>query len=303
MSDAEKNSQENSQAPEGLPKAIVRASRWSFPVIWVVPVIAAIVAGYLVYDRVREYGPTITIRFKDATGLKAGETQIKHLGVPIGQVHAVALTEDLDHVAVTARLRRAPVSVAREGAVFWIVRPELGAASISGLGTVISGPHIEVLPGTGAPKSEFVGLESSPVILERNGLKIVLLTNRVGSLRPNSPVYYRGVEVGVVQQTDLSRDATMVSINLFIRQRYAGLVRSGSKFWNVSGVDVSAGLFRGVEIKMESLRSLVAGGVAFATPDDAKGPGAKNGMAFPLYEEPNKEWLAWSPKIPIPPEK
>jgi paraquat-inducible protein B len=304
MSDSEKNSEiEKSEAPEDLPKAIVTKRRWTFPVIWVVPLIAAVVAGYLVYNRVRAYGPTITIRFKDATGLKPGETAIRHLGVTIGHVTAVELTEDLDHVLVTAQLRRTPVWIAREGSIFWIVRPELGASSISGLGTVISGPHIEVLPGAGERKLEFVGIESSPVLLERNGLKIVLLSSRVGSLRPNSPVYYRGVEVGVVRDTQLSSDATMVSINLFIRQRYAGLIRSGSKFWNVSGVDISAGLFKGVEVKMESLRSLVAGGIAFATPDDPKAPRARNGMAFPLYAEPNKEWLAWSPKIPIPPEK
>lgn len=297
------DAQENSEAREELPKAAVRKRKWGFPVIWVVPVIAAIVAGYLVYDRVRSYGPTITIRFKDANGIKPGETLIKHLGVSIGTVTAVELTEDVEHVLVTARLRRAPVSVAREGAVFWIVRPELGVANISGLGTVISGPHIEVLPGTGAPKEEFVGIESSPVILERNGLKIVLLSNRVGSLRPNSPVYYRGVEVGVVQEVDLSPDATTVSIRLFIRQRYARLVRSGTKFWNASGADVNAGLFRGIDIKVESLRALVAGGIAFAIPDDPKAPPAKNGMVFPLYDEPKKEWLDWSPKIPIPPEK
>src|SRR5213078_3701261 len=131
-----------------------------------------------------------TIEFKDAAGVKAGETWIQHLGVPIGRVTEVALADDLDHAIVKARLPLARVSVAHEGSVFWIVRPELGLSNISGLGTVISGPHIEVLPGTGAPKTEFIGLETSPVILERRGLKIVLITNRANSLRPNSPVYY-----------------------------------------------------------------------------------------------------------------
>jgi len=222
--------------------------------------------------------------------------------VTIAQVLAIELTEDLEHVRVTARLPRGPVSIAREGSVFWIVRPELGFGNISGLGTVISGPHIEVLPGKGPPKSDFVGLDTSPVILERNGLKISLLTNRAGSLRPNSPVYYRGVEVGVIQETDIASDATMVNIRLFIRERYAPLIRTGTKFWNVSGADVNAGLFRGVEVKVESLRSLFAGGIAFATPDDPNGKPAKNGMVFPLHDEPKKEWLEWSPKIKIRPE-
>ncbi|MGH7769707.1 MAG: MlaD family protein [Candidatus Binatia bacterium] len=297
------DSEENPEAAKELPEAEIKPRRWSLPLIWVVPLVAAVVAGYLVYDRVRAYGPTITIRFKDATGLRAGETPIKHLGVTIAQVLAIELTDDMEHVRVTARLPRDGVPIAREGSVFWIVRPELGFGNISGLGTVISGPHIEVLPGKGPPKSEFVGLDSSPVILERNGLKISLFANRAGSLRLNSAVYYRGVEVGVVQEVDLSGDAMAVNIRLFIRERYAPLVRTGTKFWNVSGADVNAGLFRGVEVKVESLRSLVAGGVAFATPDDPTAKPAKNGMAFPLHDEPRKEWLEWSPKITIRPEK
>jgi len=297
------DSEQNGEPKEELPKAEVRRRRWTFPVIWVVPLVAVIVAGYLIFERTQAYGPTITILFKDAAGVRAGDTWIQHLGVPIGQVTDVELAHDLDHAIVKARLRRSPVSVAREGSVFWIVRPEIGIGNVGGLGTVISGPHIEVLPGTGTPREQFKGLETSPIILERGGLKIVLITNRAGSLRPNSPVYYRGVEVGVVQDTQLSTDAKVVNVNVFIRQRFAGLVRSGTKFWNVSGVDFNAGLFRGVEVRLESLRSLVAGGIEFATPDDPESKPARNGMAFPLYAEVKKEWLDWSPKINVPAEK
>jgi paraquat-inducible protein B len=303
MSDAPENSESTEDLPKATVKATVRKRKWSLPIVWVVPLVAAMIAAYLVYERVRAYGPTITITFKDATGLRPDETPIRHLGVTVGVVSSVQLLPDLEHVQVTARLPRGPVSVAREGSIFWVARPELGLGNISGLGTVISGPYIEVLPGAGAPKTQFVGIESSPVILERNGLKIVLLSNRVKSLRPNSPVYYRGVEVGVVQEIDLSPDAATVTIRLFIRERYASLVRTGSMFWNVSGADVSAGLFKGIDIKVESLRALFAGGVAFATPEDSKAARARNGMAFPLYDEPKKEWLAWSPKIRVPPEK
>ncbi|MBI2359902.1 MAG: MCE family protein [Deltaproteobacteria bacterium] len=299
MSDSEKTP----EAAEELPKAKVKRRRWSFPVIWVVPVLAAIVAAYLVYDRVREFGPKITIKFKDGSGLKTGQTPVKYRGVQIGEVTAVELSEDQQHVLVKARLRRSASSTAREGAVFWIVRPEVGLSNVAALGTVITGPEIGVLPGTGEARSEFVGLESSPVALERGGLKIVLRSSRPGSLRPSSPVYYRGVEVGTVQDVQLSADAAMVDIHVFIKQRYANLVRSGSKFWNVSGVDLNVGLFRGVELKVESLRSLVAGGITFATPNDPKAKPAKNGTVFPLYDQPKKEWLNWTPKIPIQPER
>lgn len=122
--------------PEELPQAREAKSRWRFPVVWVVPVIAAIVAGYLVYDRVHEYGPKITIRFKDASGLKAGITQITYRGVAIGEVNTLELSWDRQYALVKARLRRWAEPVAREGTQFWIVRPEVGIGNITGLGTV-----------------------------------------------------------------------------------------------------------------------------------------------------------------------
>src|SRR5512134_3034940 len=202
-----------------------------------------------------------------------------------------------------ARIGREPPARAGEGAAFWIVRPEVGIGNITGLGTVITGPHIEVLPGAGKPKSEFVGLETPPVAQERRGLKIVLLADQMGSLKFGSPVTYRGIEVGAVQESHLGADATTVNIRVFIKQRYATLVRKGTKFWDVSGIDMKVGLFRGLEVNVESMRTLMAGGIAFATPDDPKEGPAKDGKKYTLHDIPRKDWLQWAPKIPMPPER
>lgn len=296
------DSMEPPEISDDLPEAKVRARRWKFPVVWVVPVVAALVAGYLVYDRVREFGPEITIRFRDAAGLKTGQTPLQYRGVQIGEVTGLELSEDRKAALVKVRLRRSAEPFAREGTAFWIVRPEVGIGNITGLTTVITGPQIEALPGTGKSRTDFVGLESPPVAVERKGLRIVLRTDRLGSLKHGSPVYYRGIEVGAVQDARLGTDAASVDIHVFIRQRYAGLVRRGSKFWDVSGIDMKVGLFRGLEINVESLRSLMAGGIAFATPDDPKDGPAKGGTVYSLYDKPKKEWMEWSPKIPIPPD-
>jgi paraquat-inducible protein B len=296
-------SQISAEVAGELPKAKVQKTRSNFSVVWVVPVIAAIVAGYLLYGRFQQVGPKITIRFRDGSGLKTGQTPIKYRGVQIGQVGAVELTPDHQFVLVKARLQRSAASIAKQGAVFWVVRPEVGIGNITGLSTVITGPEINVLPGNGEAQSEFVGLENAPVALEEKGLKLTIISNRLGSLRPGSPVYYRGVEVGTIQRSDLTSDAAAVAIEVLIRQNYAKLVRRNSKFWNVSGLDVNVGLFRGLEVNMESLRSLATGGIAFATPDDPKDPPAKNGTSFLLYNKPEKEWLEWAPKIPLVPVK
>jgi paraquat-inducible protein B len=303
MSDSQKDSETADNTVDKLPRAKVRRHRWSFPVMWIVPVVAALVAGYLVYDQVRDWGPTITIRFKDGSGLKAGRTPIQYNGVRIGEVKLVKLSDDLREVVVEARLLRSAASVAREGSLFWIARLGTELQDFSNLGTVITGVYIQVLPGSGQPKSDFVGVEDSQAALEPDGLEIVLHTSRLGSLKPSSPVYYRGIQVGAVRTVRLSSDATQAEIVLQIKPRYVKLVRSSSKFWNASGAEVKLGLFSGLEVNVESLKSLVGGGIVFATQFDPKSKQERNGAKFPLYDQPMKEWLDWAPQIAIPTEE
>jgi paraquat-inducible protein B len=295
------DAQNEPKPAESLPSARVTRPRWRLAIVWVVPLVAAVVAGYLIASRIQEFGPTITIRFRDGSGVKAGQTELRYRGVPIGEVTEIELSRNREHVLVKTRLRRSAASLARDGSLFWIVRPEVGFGTVRGLSTVISGSYIQVLPGTGKAKSEFTGLERASPTLGQPGLKVTLAATQLGSIRPGSPVHYRGIEVGSVTATDLSTDATAALVQVFIAQRYERLVRIGSRFWMVSGVDVNFGLFRGLEINIESLRTLVAGGIAFATPDDAAAPSAKDGTFFLLHDKPQNEWLEWRPKIPVAP--
>jgi paraquat-inducible protein B len=283
---------------EELPRARVRRRNSWLQVMWIVPLLAAAVAGWLIVERMRAYGPEITIEFRDGNGLRAGQTPIKYRGVQIGEVSGIDLSDDRKSVLVKARLQRSASSLAQEGAVFWVVRPQVGWGNVTGLGTVISGPEINVLEGKGEPQTRFKGLERAPVAMGQAGLRIVLKAVRPVSLRPNSPVYYRGVEVGTVQEIDLSANATSADLHIIIWQRYAGLVRTGSAFWNASGVSVKGGLFKGMEIDFESFRALVAGGIEFASPE--KSPQARPGTTFFLHDAPEDKWLAWNPRIPIP---
>lgn len=287
--------------PQSIAEPAVIKRRRYFSVVWLVPIIAAGVAAYLVYERVQRAGPLVTIRFQDGSGLKPGQSVAKYRGVTVGEVRSIALSPDLESVFVEVRFAKSAVGLAREGSVFWIVRPEVGMQSITGLGTLISGSYIEVLPGSGAEKKQFEGAASTPLKRPEEGLKIVLLSTTRGSLNAGSPVYYRGMEVGAVQEYRLSSDARAVEFEVFIQKRYAPLVNVESQFWNVSGLDVDFSLFKGAKVNVESLKSLVSGGIAFATPN-ARGAGkpVENGAVFRMHSEPKKEWLEWSPAIELP---
>jgi paraquat-inducible protein B len=285
---------------EELPKARVRR-RGLFSLAWFIPLIAAAVAGWLMWDRMKERGPEITITFTDGGGLRPGVTPVKYRGVVIGEVSRVGISEDHKRAVVRARLQRSAASIANEGALFWIVRPQFGFGTITGLNTVLTGPEIHVLPGKddGAAKREFVGMDAAPVGLGTAGLRLILRAERPRSIKPNTPVNYRGVEVGTVQKIDLGPNSLSADVHVLIYQRYAGLVRQGSSFWDTSGVDIKASLLKGVEINIESLRTIATGGIEFATPSE-KAPRVKSGTVFFLHDKPKEEWLSWIARIPIP---
>jgi paraquat-inducible protein B len=293
---------EKSDHHHGAPKPIVRKLRRPLFLIWLVPILAAGLVGYYVYDHLIERGKEITITFASADGLKIGQTQVRRLGVQIGVVTDVQITRDQKQVAVKVRLQRAQDAFAKKGAQFWIVRPEISTESISGLGTVLSGPYIDSNPGAGDVQTQFIGLKRTPVSLP-DGLQITLKAPNVERMQSETPVYYRGVQVGVIQDVELSSDSTGVNVYAVIRHRYAPLVKSNSQFWVISGIDVKGGLFSGVQMKMESLRTLISGGVGFATPEENMGEQAQNGSEFVLHDSAKKDWLEWAPKISISPDQ
>jgi len=298
MNQAAVDKSENSSSH---PKPVLKKRRWPVLLIWVVPVFALAMAGYYAFDTMREKGLEITLTFSDGSGLKTGQSKVMHLGVEIGGVTDIQLSPDQKHVLVHVRLQHGQDSFAKKGATFWVVRPEISMQSISGLGTVLSGPFIDTTPGTGEPQTEFVGLDKVPSNTEA-GLHIVLKAPRLDHLQSGSPVYFRGMEVGVIEDIQLDADGSGVDVRAFIQQRYSPLVKTNSQFWVVSAVDVKAGLLSGVQLKVESFRSLLAGGVGFATPEENMGNQAVEGTEFELHDESKKEWLDWAPKIPIKPD-
>ena len=283
---------------EELPKARIRRRRL-FRLVWVVPMLALLVAVYLVWQHMRSLGPEIAIRFNDASGVRVGQTPINYRGVQIGEVSRIELSDDHKRAVVKARLRKDAAPIATEGALFWIVRPQIGLERVTGLNTVLSGPEIQALPGKGGERvSEFNGLDSPPVGVGAAGVRIVLRAERPKGVRIGTPVNYRGVEVGTVEKIELAPNSASADIHALIRSRYAGLVRQGSAFWNTSGVNASGGILKGIEVEIESLRTLYTGAIEFATPSE-KAPAVKPGTVFFLHDKPKDEWLNWSPKIAI----
>ena len=273
----------------------------ALPLVWIVPVVALAVGGWMVFHEFRNRGPEIAIEFTDGKGVELRKTMLEYQGVSVGTVTAVKLKEDLTGVVVMLRLDKNAAGLAREGAQFWIVRPEIGFSGVRGLETLLTGARINSRPGKGPPAKQFKGLEKAPSLENTDeGNAFVLQAERIGSLSPGAPVFYRDVKVGAVETSKLDGDAASVLIRIRVKTPYVNLVRTNTRFWNAGGMSFKMNLL-GAEVKSTSLESLFSGGISFATPDSPLAPLAPDGTLFTLAPEMDKDWLKWQPRIKITP--
>jgi paraquat-inducible protein B len=271
-----------------LPQATrVPRRRARISVVWVIPILAAVVAVGIAVQRILSEGPTVTIVFKEARALEAGKTFVKYKDVNIGQVTAVRLSPDYTKVEVTAKIAKSAAGLMVEDARFWIVEPRVTLSGVSGLGTLLSGNYVGFEAGTSdRPRRSYTGLEVPPVVTGgQPGREFVLKAESLGSVGIGTPIYYRRLQAGQVIAYKLAGEGKSVAITIFVNAPYDQYVDRGTRFWNASGLDVSVGA-GGVEVHTESLLSILAGGVAFETPPFAvQGVSAAPDTVFTLFDD------------------
>ena len=149
---------------------------------------------------------------------------------------------------------------------FWVVRPRISAAGVSGLGTLVSGAYISVDAGTSTTRQRtFVGVEIPPVVTaDVPGREFVLHAEDLGSLAIGSLVFYRHIIAGQVVAYALDAGGTGVTLRIFVKAPFDGFVTQGTRFWQASGIDMSLSS-DGIKLRTESLTSILQGGVAFRT--------------------------------------
>ena len=271
------------QAPQ--PKRI-RQRPWLPSLIWLIPILAAVIGLSLVAKTLFERGPEITISFLTAEGLEVGKTRVKYKDVDIGTVQAINLSEDRTHVLVRVQLKREAHSFTAKDTLFWVVRPRIAVTGVSGLGTLLSGAYIGADAGASEDRNdEFIGLESPPIITrDASGKQFVLHAGDIGSLDIGSPVYYRRVKVGQLSAFELDDDGKGVTLRIFVNAPYDKFVGINTRFWHASGFDLQVGT-GGFKLNTQSLTTLVLGGLAFQSPNDEPGQPAKENTEFLLASD------------------
>ncbi|MCK5901854.1 MAG: MCE family protein [Cocleimonas sp.] len=255
-----------------------------FSLVWVIPLTAALIGSWLVFKYYNERGTMVTITFDKASGIEAKKTPIRYKDIAVGRVKKLSLTPDLKKVKVIAEIF--PDMAANLGSKtrFWVERPRVTFQGISGLDTLLAGVHIGIDPGEKSPALEqYTGLARAPVVTtDEKGRSIVLNSDSLGSLNIGSPVYYHKINVGEVTDYQLNDHNGSVDISLYVHAPYDKKIKTNTRFWNAGGMglDLNAS---GVSVRVESLVSLLIGGIAFETPKNRLGYPLDGETSFKLY--------------------
>ena len=271
----------------GLPEAHPAPHHSRRPgLVWIIPVLAALVGGGIALQSWLSKGPTITIAFRTAEGIEPGKTLVRYKNVDVGSVTRIRFAKD-GSVLASAELSHDASQFLREDSQFWVVRPRISAGGVSGLSTLFSGAYISFTAGhSNQARHEFSGLEIPPIETEgRPGREYLLHARDAGSLQVGSPVLFHRVKAGEVLTYQIDPDGAGVSLRIFVDSPYDHFVTTAVRFWQASGIDLSLGA-DGLKVQTQSAAAILEGGLAFeVAPNSAPAPAAPAEARFELFHD------------------
>lgn len=235
--------------------------------IWLVPLAALAVILSVAYQTYLDRGVLVEIAFRNGSGINK-ETEIRYRDITVGKVEKVGFSDGLEVVIVSARVDQEIAPYLDDDAQFWVVRPDVTLRGVSGLDTVLSGAYIAGKWDTEADvaQTDFSGLETAPLLAsaDTDGMQIELRAPSGASLAQGAPILHKGLKVGFIDEPVLDPSGIGVTAAAFIEAEFVDLVTTNTRFWDTSGFSVSVGA-NGLALNVDSLASLIEGGIAFDT--------------------------------------
>ncbi len=282
------NTPNHAQPPSQPVPARVRKSNIFSSVVWLIPLAALLTGAWLIFQKIRNTGPEITLLMDSADGIEVNTTVIKVLSVDVGRVTRIRLRDDRKGVEVTARLNADAKDMMRKDTQFWVVKPRIDQSGISGLNTLVSGSYIAFTPGKAEEHKETFDVSDIPPIsaIGQSGLRLHLAGKNSKMLGAGSPILYEGFIVGQVESAKFNPDSKEVNYTIFINSPNDKLVNHASQFWLDSGINVQT-TGSGLKVDAPPVAAILSGAIAFRTPssDSQQSAAAKTDETFALYND------------------
>lgn len=254
--------------------------------VWVVPLLALIVALWMVWQDTRGTGPTITVQVADAEGIEPGKTQVKVRNVDVGQVTGVRLSEDFSSAVVEVAMNEGTARMLNADTRLWVVKPRIGRQGVSGLSTLLSGAYIRLQPGNSdESKLHFEALEQPPVTpQETAGKRLTLVSEGQTAVGVGDAVQYQGFTVGQVEKAEFLVEKRETRYQIFVKAPYDELLTENTRFWLQRGVSIQWSS-QGLELALGTLESLLGASVTFGVPEgQPRGDKLRKEQQFVLFE-------------------
>ncbi|MCL1124932.1 MlaD family protein [Shewanella surugensis] len=239
----------------------------------------------------------ITLNFPAEAKLKA-KAAIRYLGYQIGEVESVSLNTDLKSLTATAYLYgEYAAPFLRTDAQYSLVNAQIDLTGIKAPETLLTGAYIKVSPGLSQVSStQFSGTLHAQADIKPNALQFTLTRAQLDSFKVGTPLFFRGIQIGLIDRYSLSGQGTFVTLNAHVDPQYRYLVNNSSQFWDLSGIKVNVGLFSGAQVDTGSLETILAGGIGVVTKDTTIVENTlKNGDSFIIHDKKDPQWDKWSP--------
>ena len=262
----------------------VETRKRSFSLVWLMPVLAIVISGYVVWNNYNDRGPLITIVLQSGAGISAGATEVRIRDLKVGVVEDIGFSDGMTAVEVNVRLDKDIAGYVDKDAQFWLVEPQVTARGVTGIGTLLSGVYIAAnWDGVeGEFQHRFTALTVPPLAsIGEEGTRIVLRARAGGQLAAGAPVLTSGLEVGRIGQPELSKTGNTVTMEAFIFKPYDARLTSNTRFWDASGLSLNLGA-QGLALKVDSLAALIEGGVTFGEPVTGGQP-VSDGQVFDVF--------------------
>ena len=308
LSPAATSSGETASSPDpSYPPAKQRTSWFHWPTwgVWLIPIVTLFVVGGIAIHGWLNQPRRIEVAFQEGHGIQTGD-ELRYHGVVVGEVESVQFADSLKEVVVGVKLTPDGGRLSHEGSRFWIVRPQFDLTGITGLDTVVGAKYIAVQPGQepGRIVQRFRGLAEPPLpdLDFPGGIEVILESLDAQGLSPGTAIYYRRLRIGGVISSGLNLNQSRVEARVYIRPEYRDLIRSGTVFWNMSGIRFNGGLTE-LSVHIGPVESLVQGGIGVAVPATPGDP-VSDGYRYRLAAKAEKEWFEWQPELgacPVPP--
>ncbi|KZN39089.1 mammalian cell entry protein [Pseudoalteromonas luteoviolacea CPMOR-2] len=242
-------------------------SKPKFSVIWIVPIIAIIITGWMLYQHQANKGHIIFLKMETADGIIAGKTEVKVRSVQVGLVESLRLQIEQNAVIATIRINKHYDSLLTEDAKFWTVKPRVDETGISGLNTLLSGVYIELLPGESESSASLFTMQNQPALISPDvqGVRYSLTAANAEVLDVGTGIFFRNYKIGQVESASFNEKTLEMDYGIFVNSPYDELISKNVIFWVNSGVEVDLST-EGIRVSTGSLSKLIKGGISVDYP-------------------------------------